>query len=293
MFTNGTTNYNLPQWLPQDKPTWLGDMNGAFLTIDTNLKSVSDTATTASNAAANALTQIGTDDISSIGSNIKNAIINLNNLIGAWTSQLGADIATAIATIQQNITTINSTIGTWTSQIGTNIASAITTLKSKVGTIETTIGTWSTSIGTNIASAITTLNNEVHYANGTYTISGHEFAIAALTPHTIFGKIKLPKKVRQNSILTINDYDITVRNSGGYVKYFLISDSTYHNIATIAKNIFESSVTSALITLQNENELYIVIQNQDKTFKDSTTGNDVITNSIANLQLSNINFTIS
>ena len=44
-FTNRTTNYGLPQWVANDKPTWLSDVNGAFETIDTNLKTVADGTT--------------------------------------------------------------------------------------------------------------------------------------------------------------------------------------------------------------------------------------------------------
>lgn len=43
-FTNRTTNYGLPQWVANDKPTWLSDVNGAFETIDTNLKNVADSS---------------------------------------------------------------------------------------------------------------------------------------------------------------------------------------------------------------------------------------------------------
>ena len=55
--TNRTANYQLPQFVNTDKPTWLGDVNSAMANIDTNLKSVSDTATNAldtANAAATA-----------------------------------------------------------------------------------------------------------------------------------------------------------------------------------------------------------------------------------------------
>jgi hypothetical protein len=33
-FTNRTTNKRLPQWVDDDKPSWLGDVNGAFKAID-------------------------------------------------------------------------------------------------------------------------------------------------------------------------------------------------------------------------------------------------------------------
>lgn len=54
--TNSTTNYNLPQFLPTDKPAWLTDINGAFNSIDTGLKNAKDTADNAQNDATQALT---------------------------------------------------------------------------------------------------------------------------------------------------------------------------------------------------------------------------------------------
>ena len=50
--TNRTQNYNLPQFVGSDKPTWLGDFNGAMSSIDTQMKTNNDLGTTA-NATAN------------------------------------------------------------------------------------------------------------------------------------------------------------------------------------------------------------------------------------------------
>ena len=60
--TNSTPNYNLPQFVGTDKPTWLGDVNGAMLAIDTAVATVSakadasdakaDGAVTTANSAA-------------------------------------------------------------------------------------------------------------------------------------------------------------------------------------------------------------------------------------------------
>lgn len=36
--TNRTKNYGLPQWLPDDHPTWQEDVNGAFAKIDETMK---------------------------------------------------------------------------------------------------------------------------------------------------------------------------------------------------------------------------------------------------------------
>ena len=52
--TNSTTNYGLPQWIGSDKPTFLGDFNSAFNTIDTQMKSNADTAAGAAETASSA-----------------------------------------------------------------------------------------------------------------------------------------------------------------------------------------------------------------------------------------------
>lgn len=48
--STSTTNYKLSQFAGTDKPAWLADYNADMLAIDTNLKSVSNTASAASTA---------------------------------------------------------------------------------------------------------------------------------------------------------------------------------------------------------------------------------------------------
>lgn len=50
-YTNSTPNYNLPQWIGTDKPTFLGDFNGAFSAIDTAMKDNADTSSAATSTA--------------------------------------------------------------------------------------------------------------------------------------------------------------------------------------------------------------------------------------------------
>ena len=52
--TNKTTNYNLPQWVGTDHPTFLGDFNDAFETIDTTMHSNATTASSAQSTATSA-----------------------------------------------------------------------------------------------------------------------------------------------------------------------------------------------------------------------------------------------
>ena len=53
--TNKTTGYNLPQWVGTDKPTFLGDMNDAFLKIDEGMTANKGSASTAEAQAGQAV----------------------------------------------------------------------------------------------------------------------------------------------------------------------------------------------------------------------------------------------
>lgn len=55
--TNKTTNYQLPQFVSSDKPTWLGDVNGAMAIIDGQMKTNADAAGAAAATASAAATQ--------------------------------------------------------------------------------------------------------------------------------------------------------------------------------------------------------------------------------------------
>lgn len=54
--TNSTANYNLPQFVGSDKPTWLGDVNGAMSAIDAAIANAASAATDAASVATNAAT---------------------------------------------------------------------------------------------------------------------------------------------------------------------------------------------------------------------------------------------
>ena len=134
MFSNQTQNYGLPQWQDNDTPTWRGDMNSAFLNIDTNLKRIEDKAESGGvpqsiidrivaleTSVTNIINKIGTDVIDTIGTSITNAIVNLKSAIDSAT--------TSISNIATQITQITTKIGTDTiDAIGTSITNAIVNL---------------------------------------------------------------------------------------------------------------------------------------------------------------------
>lgn len=52
--TNHTENFNFPQWVGSDYPSFINDLNPAFLTIDTKIKSNETGVDTAQKAAESA-----------------------------------------------------------------------------------------------------------------------------------------------------------------------------------------------------------------------------------------------
>lgn len=81
-YTNKTSHYDLPQWIASDKPSWLGDMNAAFLTIDSELESANsnaDVAITTSSGFDARITTIAdaerqnSNDIQSLTQEVANA----------------------------------------------------------------------------------------------------------------------------------------------------------------------------------------------------------------------------
>lgn len=96
-FTNKTPNFELPQWLADDKPTFLSDMNGAFSDIDTAMKANENAAASAqSTADANTLSINGiTTDIDGAGgvkarlTAVETAESNLEGTVNTVTSLIG------------------------------------------------------------------------------------------------------------------------------------------------------------------------------------------------------------
>lgn len=80
--TNKTPNYELPQFIGTDKASWLGDLNPAFLAIDTGMQSnkVSAQAAEVSAGEASALAQ----SANSVANSAKSSASQANDKIDNW-----------------------------------------------------------------------------------------------------------------------------------------------------------------------------------------------------------------
>ena len=125
--TNSTANLSLPQFIGTDKPTWLGDVNGAFSAIDsyagTNDAAVSAAASDASSAVAQAASAVSTanaanttaGNASTAATNAVGTANNAMSLVNQTNVKIGtlADLTTSDKTsIVNAINEVNGAIGT-------------------------------------------------------------------------------------------------------------------------------------------------------------------------------------
>lgn len=81
--TNKTPNYELPQFIGTDKASWLGDLNPAFLAIDTGMQAnkVAAQAAEVSAGEASALAQSANSVANSANSSATSALTKIDNWI--------------------------------------------------------------------------------------------------------------------------------------------------------------------------------------------------------------------
>lgn len=127
--TNSTANLALPQFIGTDKPTWLGDVNGAFAAIDsyagTNDAAVAAAVADASSAVSQASSAVNTantanttaGNASTAANNAVGVANTASNLAGAVDTKVGllidlnttdkSSIVNAINEVESGIHTVN------------------------------------------------------------------------------------------------------------------------------------------------------------------------------------------
>ena len=104
--TNHTTNYNLPQFLGTDKPTWLTDVNNAMSAIDTQMKANADSATGADTKATTATNAIGT--LANLQTTAKTDLVSAVNEVNTNVGTAQNTANTAIGSANATATALNT-----------------------------------------------------------------------------------------------------------------------------------------------------------------------------------------
>ena len=130
--TNKTAHYELPQFVANDKPSWLGDVNEAMEAIDTGIYGAKASADGAQQTANNAVA-----GVQSAGTRMDGIQTQLDT-VATQANQTATTVAghtSSIATNSANINTLNSRMGsTDISSIGDGtVTGAIDALASGAG----------------------------------------------------------------------------------------------------------------------------------------------------------------
>ena len=122
--TNKTANYDLPQFVGTDKPTWLGDFNEAMSDIDAGMhKNASDIASMQSDVAS------ATQAASKASQDVTTLTGTVNTLSGTVTS-----VQTTANNASQTASSALNTANTANGKADTN-ASAISTINSTISSL--------------------------------------------------------------------------------------------------------------------------------------------------------------
>lgn len=150
--TNKTTGYELPQWIGTDKPTFLGDLNDAFLKIDNGMTANKGDATSAV-ATAGAAKQTA-DNATTKVTELTQTVAGLTESVEA--SDAKADSATATA--QQALTTASAQ-----ASVVNGHTNSINALNANVGAIASKIetNTWTNGVLSAIATGSTLMGGFV------------------------------------------------------------------------------------------------------------------------------------
>ena len=234
--TNKTANYDLPQFVGTDKPTWLGDFNTAMATIDggmaenkSNIESMDSRVSSAESTASQASQNVSalTTRVSTVESSVSSATTTANNA-------------------QQTATSALNTANTANGKADTN-ASAITTLDSRVDSVEDDIAEFNFDTFTTIEKANTTasnLNSDYQVYNLTLaTNSGNKNVfklygqvIGKLTTWNQAGYVAFQSALRPESDITINGAGINGYESGGNVNALGVASITVKTTGEVRIN---------------------------------------------------------
>ena len=132
--TNLTKNLKLPQFVASDKPSWLGDVNGAMKNIDDGIGVIKGDITKASNTASSAKSQSDANTVT-LG-NVNTELTNIGNRVTALEAGGGTEqLEQRVNTLSTDVEALQTRTDTFEENISQN-STDITALKGRVDNIE-------------------------------------------------------------------------------------------------------------------------------------------------------------
>lgn len=132
--TNLTKNLKLPQFVASDKPSWMGDVNGAMKNIDDGIGVIKGDITKASDTASSAKSQSDANTVT-LG-NVNTELTNIGNRVTALEAGGGTEqLEQRLQTVESDVEALQTRASTFEEEIAQN-GTNITNLKTRVTTVE-------------------------------------------------------------------------------------------------------------------------------------------------------------
>lgn len=246
-YTNKTSHYELPQYVANDKPSWLGDFNAAMLKIDTAMADNDATAEAANSAATGAQTQVAalSAQLSTIQGQVNTAVDTATTADGKATT--AQSVATQASTTAGEAKTLAETAkqsadlalpisgGTMTGNLilnGTPTADNQAATKAYVDSHAGDVVSWATAD-----------KNDTNVSQGTaYLRAGSKL---------VFGSFRATMQARTDFVAGTNGY-IIFKIAGNPLNLPATSSITNRLVCGMATKISSSTVTYLPIYLLSD-----------------------------------------
>lgn len=219
--TNSTANYNLPQFIGTDKPTWLGDVNGAMSAIDAAIATAASAATDAASVATNAATvAAGAVTTANAASETATAA---STAAGTATSTANTAADTANNAQSTAVSAYNkaATVGDVAELTTTDKTSAVAAIN-EVNAGVATIGDLSdltTTDKTSVVAAINEVVSELPSAGGSVSVTADGVKTIKTLLDELYALVDFTK-IKSSSFLRRRN-----ATTGNYINYFLTTNS--------------------------------------------------------------------
>lgn len=176
--TNLTKNLKLPQFVASDKPSWLGDINGAMLNIDNGYGTLTGDISKANDTASSAKSQSDANMQTLV--NVNSELESQGNRITALEAGGGTEqLEQRVGTLETDVESLQTRANTFEEEIAEN-GKKVTALTDRVTTLETTTKTNSDNI-LSLQTSNTTILSEIQSLHTVNTEQGKLIASAQKT----------------------------------------------------------------------------------------------------------------
>lgn len=246
--TNLTKNLKLPQFVASDKPSWLGDVNGAMLKIDNGYGTLSGDISKANDTASSAKSQ--SDANTQTLTNVNSELENQGNRITALEAGGGTEqLEQRVNTLSTDVESLQTRADTFEEEIAEN-GKSITAVKGRVDTLEpkvkanadnitslqtTTEGLTLTTqqIGATAENASTTATKANNTANSANTLASNAFNQSQQNKTSI-SNINSTLNKKTSISFGVSNYDYSASTSSTHGSpVLIISDTEAKTIAFV------------------------------------------------------------